>query len=445
MMKKTLITIGCLGAAILLGQQSFDVVGTIMKSDPPAIAVADFRGSGEAQQFMGAFNQTLFGDLQNSGQLNMVPKSRYPLQVPQQPSDFKPAGPKLSDWANPPVSANYLAFGYTSIQNGKLVLFGWLFSTAQPDVQSAQLIGKLYFGNPDEAGANNVAHQFAADILQQFGAKSLAGSKIYFVSDRTGNKEIWQMDFDGSNQKQITSYHSISTMPAVSPDGTKIAFTSYLKSTPAIVMHSLETGRRIPFYNQTASMNATPEFSQDGKQLLFSSTLAGGYAQIYSTDVSGGSLRRISQVRAIEVEPKVNPKTGAEIVFVSGRGGLPQIYKMNADGADLVRLTNGEGEAVNPAWHPDGKLIAFAWTKGFDPGNYNIFIMDVASGKLVQLTHGDGRNENPSWAPDGIHIVYSSKRGRSTQLYSMLANGEQKQQLTTQGSNFQPVWSKAQN
>ena len=55
-----------------------------------------------------------------------------------------------------------------------------------------------------------MAREFAADILQQFGAKSLAGSKIYFVSDRTGNKEIWSMDYDGSNQQQLTHYKSIS-------------------------------------------------------------------------------------------------------------------------------------------------------------------------------------------------------------------------------------------
>jgi TolB protein len=153
-------------------------------------------------------------------------------------------------------------------------------------------------------------------------------------------------------------------------------------------------------------------------------------------------LRRISAVQAIEVEPKVNPKNASEIVFVSGRGGLAQIYKMNMDGADIMRLTNGEGEANNPAWHPDGKHIAFAWTRGFAPGNYNIFVMDVASLKTVQLTHGSGRNENPGWAPDGLHIVFSSNRSGSSQIWSMLADGTQLKQLTTQGNNYNPVWSR---
>jgi TolB protein len=106
-------------------------------------------------------------------------------------------------------------------------------------------------------------------------------------------------------------------------------------------------------------------------------------------------------------------------------------------------LTTGEGDAVNPAWSPDGQHIAFAWTRGFEPGNFNIFTMDVATREVVQLTHGQGRSENPTWAPDGVHLVFSAKRGRTSQLYTMLANGEAVQQLTTQGNNEKPVWTKA--
>ena len=138
-------------------------------------------------------------------------------------------------------------------------------------------------------------------------------------------------------------------------------------------------------------MNAASDFTPDSQQLLIYSTAAAAATRRFSRPTSDGSnLRRISNSRSIDVEPKMNPKTGADIVFVSDRGGLPQIYRMSSDGTDVVRLTNGEGEAVNPSWNPDGQHIAFAWTRGFDPGNFNIFIMDVASREVVQLTHGEG-------------------------------------------------------
>jgi len=442
---------------VLAAQQSDVQIKIISSGERPAIAVPELRGTGAAQPLMNAFNQTLYNDLDGSGIFKMVPKSMYPLQVPQQPSDFREQPPQqslrpgqqprtgggvwLSDWSSPPVSANYLAFGYTAVQNNVLVLYGWLFNVGQSATAQAQVLAKRYFGPVDETGAKKIAHEFAADIISQFGGTSLLGSKIYFVSNRTGHKEIWVMDPDGSNQKQISHFNSISIMPAVSPDGTKIAFTSFARGNPAIFILATDSGRRLPFYNQVASLNATPDFTPDGKQILYSSS-ASGWAQIYAANIDGSNLRRISSTRALEVEPKVNPKTGADVAFVSGRSGPQQIYRMNMNGTDVQRLSNGEGEASNPAWHPNGQLIAFAWTRGFATGNFNIFIMDVATRGYNQLTYGAGRNENPTWAPDGRRLAFMSTRTGSEQIWTMLADGTQLKQLTTTGKNWTPIWAK---
>jgi len=447
--------------ALLISAQDKKITGVITQGERPAMAVPDFRGAGEAQNFMNGFNKTLWDELAGAAVLKMVAKSYYPIDVPQQPQDFKPPtmvaplrrgdspkaqsnGPWLTDWSNPPVSANNLAFGYTAVQNGQLVLRGWLYNLAQADPQSAQVIGKLYFGTLDAQGAKKIAREFAADILSFFGAKSLAGTKIYFVSDRTGAKEIWSMDYDGTNQRELTHYQSVSTMPATSADGKLFAFTTYAQGNPKIMVYSAETDRRLPFINPVSSAVETPEFTPDGRRLMFSASIE-GWVQICIADVNGGGMRRISHVRAIEVSPKINPKNPNEAVFISGRGGSEQLWKMNIDGGDLEMLTDGQGYVANPSWSPNGQVVAFAWTKGYEPGNYNIFVMDTANRKFVQLTHGAGRNENPWWAPDGVHIVFSSKRGRNTQLYTMLADGSNLQQLTTQGNNIQPVWAKAIN
>jgi TolB protein len=165
--------------------------------------------------------------------------------------------------------------------------------------------------------------------------------------------------------------------------------------------------------------------------------------QLFSSALDGTGLRRTAMSHSIDVEPKVNPKTGTDIVFVSGRSGPQQLYLMGSDGGEPVRLTSGEGQASNPAWHPDGQHVAFAWTKGYDPGKFNIFVMDVATRQYVQLTHAEGRNENPSWAPDGRHIVFSSDRnGGTPQIFAMWADGTNVRQLTSEGRNGNPVWGK---
>jgi TolB protein len=289
-----------------------------------------------------------------------------------------------------------------------------------------------------------VAHEFANDIIQKFGGMgSLLGSRIYYVSKRGSARdaadELYVMDWDGNNQKALTNLKSLLLSPGVSPDGTRVAFTSFSKGTPRIMVLNTETGRQMPFYNQEASMNTTPNFSPDGKQIYYSSS-ASGVAQIYVADLNGQGFRRVShRDNAIAVEPKVNPKNPNMLLFVSGPGPQ-QIYRMNAQGADVQRVTNGEGEASNPSWSPDGQHIAFSWTRGYQKGDWNIFVMDIGSGQYTQLTHSEGRNENPVWAPDGRHLVFASTRSGRSQIYTMLADGNQVKQLTQQGSNRSPVW-----
>jgi TolB protein len=448
------------GAILLSGFQQFE--GKISKDQgKPRIAVIDFRGAGDAQKFMTAFNTTLWDELSNSGRLQMVGKSYYPLEIPQQPQDFKAPstvpgarrgdpprtvknGPWLTDWSGPPTNTTYLVFGYTAVQDGRLLLRGYLDNVTQPDPASAQLIGKLYFGTLDDDGAKKIARDFAADILQQFGQKSLSGSKIYFVSDRTGNKEIWSMDYDGSNQTQMTNYRSISKQPVVSEDGRLFAFDTLSHDTWQIMVHSAETGKKLPFYNPVSSTIETPGFTPDGKHILYSASL-NGYVNICIADINGGNMTQLTRVKSQEVSPRVNPKTGKDVLFISGRSGIEQLWHMNIDGSGVEMITNGEGYVANPAWSPNGQMIAFAWTRGFEPGSYNIFIMDMADKRPIQLTSNSGKNENPWWAPDGAHLVYQSTptHGRATQIFTMLADGTHPQQLTTKGNNTQPVWANA--
>ena len=429
-------------AAALLGQGNL-IQSVISKTaGKPNLAVVDFRGTGAAQPLMNTFNGTLYSDLETSGLFTMVSKSFYPLQNPQRPDDLKPTsgqGMALADWAGTPVNANWLAFGYNSVQGGQLVLYGYLYDTSQKTAENAQAIGKRYFGSVDDGGARKVAHEFAADIISKFGGGSLIGSHIYFVRETGRVKEIWQMDYDGQNQKALTHSGSLSIMPAVSNDGSKLAYTSFASGTPKLSILSTESGRPLRFYNQEASLNATPSFSPDGATVYYSSS-ASGLPQIYAANLDGTNFRRVSVSKAIQVEPKVNPKGGV-IAFVAGPGHQ-QIYRMNLEGADVERLTNGEGEASNPSWAPDGRLLLFAWTRGYSTGAFNIFLMDPSTREFDQLTSNAGRNENPSWAPDGRHIVFTSNRSGSFQIYSMLADGTQLQRLTSSGVNRSPVWGK---
>lgn len=450
---RILLTLSLLLPALAFGQGGqADIAGTVFGQGGanPRIAVPDIRGLVGTDNER-AFNNTLWKDLEAAASLDMVPKSFYPRVAPAKPEDLKsgrdfPSDPGarglwLMGWAEPPVTARYLVFGSLETQSDRLVLNGYVYDATQEQASTAYVFGKRYYAALDERGAEEVAHDFSRDILQNLGLGiGLAGSRIYFVSDRTGSQEIFAMDYDGSNVEQLTNYKNICTIPSVSPDGSKLAFTTYVEGTPKIYIHSLETGRRLTFYNQEASLNLTANFTPDGKSVLYASSIT-GRSQIYQADLDGRNLRRISYSRSIDVDPNVNPKTGASIAYVSDPQGTPQVYLMDMDGANSRRISGGGGDAVQPSWDPQGETIAFSWTRGFEPGNYNIFLMQVATQKLVQLTHGAGRNESPSWAPSGTHIVFMSNRSGGTQIWTMKADGTQLKRLTTQGRNQLPVWA----
>jgi TolB protein len=286
-----------------------------------------------------------------------------------------------------------------------------------------------------------VAHRFADEIILRLGGgvPGMAESRIYFVSSRSGHKEIWTMDYDGANQHQLTHLRSIALSPRLSPDGARVAFSAILLNSWNVVMYSTELNRLVAF--PSFGDSKTPAWSGDGTRLAFSSSRTGD-PEIYTCNANGGNLKRLTSVKGPDVSPVWNPRTGTQIAFVSGRSGYAQIYMMDSEGANVQRLTDS-GYAVSPSWSPNGQFLVFAWIRRYGPGApgaQDIYIMDIASRKWVQLTHNSGRNDFPSWAPDGRHIVFQSNRSGSEQIWTMLADGSQQQQVTTSGSNSQPYW-----
>jgi TolB protein len=236
----------------------------------------------------------------------------------------------------------------------------------------------------------------------------------------------------------------MSTTPRWSPDNTKLAFTSYVlgKSigNPEIYLFSFETNRRIPFPSYKG-LNATPAWSPDGKKIAFCSSL-GGDPEIYVSDVNGFNLQRLTFSPGVDISPAWNPKTGNELAFVSDRSGSPQVYIMSADGTNLRRMTTAAqgGDASAPSWSPNGLFMAFHWRVS-ETGTYDIYIMEIATGRIIQLTHDAGRNEHPTWSPDGRHLAFESTRSGTRQVWTMLANGLEPQQLTKDGENWNANWS----
>jgi TolB protein len=406
--------------------------GTGIGQERTRLAVPIFRATPEAAAVMKTFDETLWNDLDYAGIFDLVSRSFYPLSLPAAPTEVK-----ADEWSKPPASAHMLSIGNAGLSGQQLAIQGWLVDTG--NATEPVVFGKQYQEEATNDGARLAAHKFADDIIFRLGGgiPGIAESKIAFIRRASPRvKELWMMDYDGANQKQITHLNTICLTPAISLDGNTVAFTTYLKNNPDIMVFSLLTSKPLAFFNRSG-LNTTPTWSPDGAKLAFTSSVTGD-PEIYVGDSRGEHTKRLTFTRGVDISPAWNPKTGNQIAFVSDRSGKPQIYTMDADGTNVTQVVSGGNQALDPAWSPNGRLLAFTWDAG---GEYDIYLLDVATQQFVQLTKDLRRNEHPSWSPDNRHIVFQSNRTGVAEIWSMLADGTKPRQLTFQGENSEPVWS----
>src|SRR3984885_10723830 len=215
--------------------------GTNLGAARIRLAAADFNPSSSDAQtpaLKTTFDTTLYNDLNTAGIFDMVSKSMAPPVTPASPQQMN-----LAAWAAAPANAAMVAFGSFAVNGGAIAVYGWLFDAKNPE--SPQILGKQYNEAASQDNARLIAHRFADEIITRLGGgiPGIAETHIYFVAARGGNKEIWQMDYDGQGQHAVTHLGTISLSPRVSPINDRVAFASLGRRGWAIAMYSLLLGR----------------------------------------------------------------------------------------------------------------------------------------------------------------------------------------------------------
>ena len=248
------------------GQDRIDDVGITGRG--PALvklALPEFRPAapGErADKLAKVFNDTLWSDLDFSGNIELASRSFYPTGTYVDPADIKP-----EDWTKAGVEAQYVAYGKLTVTASGLTATAHL-----RDLRAQQdSFGSNFSGSGEEEAAKVAAHNVAERILRELGfGKGIFRTQIAFVSDRGGSKEIYVMDYDGTNQRQITANGDISITPSWSPVDDRIAYTVWRGGQIQIAIAS-STGVRHSFSQTAGVTNYRPSWSPDGKSIVFSS------------------------------------------------------------------------------------------------------------------------------------------------------------------------------
>ncbi len=389
----------------------------------PVLIARSYLENPDAQSASEELESTLKADLDYSGLFEIIDSAPYP--------GFK-GDLNLASWKT--SSAKYVTLLKVGTTGDQISVEARFF-----DLQSESLIvGKVY--KWDRKFIRQIAHRFGDEILYRlWGVRGIFTSKIAFSSDRTGSREIWLMDYDGFNQKQITVSKAINLSPDLSPDGKKVVYTTYRiaeeGSGQILVVYSIYEGKKFTFFSK-GTLNSAPAWSPDGSKIAFTSNITGN-AEIYVADSNGSNHRQVTFNRAIETSPAWNPASG-QIAFTSDRSGNPMIYIMNGDGTNERRLTFVGEYNESAAWSPNGSKLAYVSRSGI---NFDIYAVDMETSVVTRLTQNELSNENPFWSPDSRHISFASNRGGKYQIWSMLYDGTKLRQLTRSGNNTSPSWA----
>ena len=292
-----------------------------------------------------------------------------------------------------------------------------------------------------------------------------AQARIVFVSDRDGHVhprfgwptyEIYVMEVDGNNQRRLTNHPNFDIGPSWSPDGKRIAFMSdrdehVIDNDPGglpnyeIYVMDADGGNQRNLTNNPND-DSVPSWSPDGKRIVFVSDRDGNREgnrknhEIYVMDADGNNQQRLTDNDFYDAGPSWSPD-GKWIVFWSkrdghfiGEGGLSsEIYVMDADGKNTRRLTNNRKSDFPSSWSPDGKWIAFTSDRKGDDVNFEIYVMDANGENTRRLTNNRVYDSSPSWSPDGERIVFVSNpdgKHENYEIYVMDNDGGNQQKLT---------------
>ncbi len=392
------------------------------------IAIQEFQIDGNADPMLArALPAAIARNLEFTGLFRALRPDAYLEPRGKVPTDGR--GTRWEDWRV--LNASVLVRGAARPDAGKVAVRVTMWNVAD----GTKIAERILSEPPDRA--DTLTARVADAVYKALtGEDSFFSSRLAFVNNRAGSKEIFLSQFDGRGEQALTGNRSINLSPAWNGDGTKLAFTSYVRNKPDLYLYDrlIDKFFRI---SDRPGINIGAAWAPLGRVMAATLSSDGGNPDIYSLGEDGRGPRRLTDSHANDVSPSWSPD-GTKIVFVSDRGGSPNLYLMSSGGGPATRLTFGDGgigkDNQAPAWSPRGDRIAF---QSRVDGRWRIFTMKPDGGEAVAIT-AEGNCEDPSWSPDGRMLAYV----RDGKIWVMEADGSNARPVASGAGTYSNVaWS----
>jgi TolB protein len=425
-LKTAALVIGLLPALAMAQAPVIEISGANFRPLPIAVP-APQSDDGSRSEAVTTFDAAFMFDLSAAGIFQVLDRKSFIID----PKEGMTANTiRFNRWAD--VGAEALVKTRLSVVGDRLTaeLHRFTVGTGKEDFSTTQAV--------PVQDARRLAHIFADALYKSFTRESGPfQTHLAYVRKSGHNKEVWISDWDG-NRGQAVANDGLNVLPALVPNTSSVAFTSYRGGKPEIYV--ARPGSRPTQLVKSPSMITGVAFSPDGRRLAYAQASGEG-TQIWVAAADGGGARQLTNTEYfINSSPSWAPD-GRRIAFVSNRGGSPQIYIMTADGSEARRITFQGNYNTTPSWSARGDLIAFTARDEF--GTFDIFTVNVDTGKVIRLTQNQGSNEEPTFSPNGRLVIFSSTRSGESHLYVMTPDGHTQLALPMdKGSYYTPDWGR---
>ena len=209
----------------------------------------------------------------------------------------------------------------------------------------------------------------------------------------------------------MTNDNAHAMTPRWSPDGSKLIYTSFFKSSPDIYILNLASLRREVFVSVQGT-NSGARFSPNGQEVAM--VLSGlGTPEIFVSNAAGRSISRRTNSDAVKSSPCFSPD-GGRIVYACEPG--PQLYVMPASGGSGQRIGGSLGSyCAEPDWsRADPNKIAYTFRES--GGHFQIGVLDLRTGQSKKVSKAAYDGVEPCWLADGRHLIYTARAAGSRAL-----------------------------